>query len=132
MKRRESGIDSYSVSHFHLFTFLPFQRFRGHVPVVIFRHFVSYGMVLQVNAVERIGERFERLFTHGGLQLTLPYGDSVPPHARQSQLLVLVADAVTLYFGAPEVRIGLWKMESRAVMPVPEAAVYEYASAVFA
>ena len=117
---------------FYFFTFLPFNAFRRHVPLALFRQFVLHGMVFQVYFVQRVCERLERLLAHFGLQLAFPYGYAVPAHARQSLLFGLVAAAVALDFGTPKCGVGLRQVESGAVVSVPEASVYEYARAVFA
>ena len=114
----------------YLLTFNCF--FRRHVPAVTFRQFVFHGMVFQIYLVQRIGERLERLLAHLGLKLAFPHSYAVPAHARQGLLLFAVAAAVALYLRAPEGGVALRQAESGAVVPVPEASVYEYARAVFA
>ena len=67
------------------------------------------------------------------LQLTFPYDDGVPPHSLQLGATFQVTLAVALYLLCPKLRVALRQHEvSAALMPMPEASVYEYHRAVLA
>ena len=106
-------------------------------------------MILQVDMVQGIGERFQRLFPFLWLQLTLPYRDAVPPHGCQPLLVLYIPFLVPANLVHPELpvrlrnltafRIGknvftplaLWRgVGGEAPMSMPEAPVHEDARAI--
>ena len=89
-------------------------------------------MVFKINAVERVSQRLQRSLTLCGTKFTLPDGYAVPAHFGKAVLLFLVTLTVTVDFIAPKLMVVFWKVSVRAVVPVPETAVYEDAGAVFA
>lgn len=90
-------------------------------------------MVLKIDATECIDQRLQGVIPCRRFQLALPYSDTVPPHCGKLALLLFVANAVALYLGPPERRVGLWHHEvPTTFVPMPEAAVDEDDSPVFA
>ena len=100
-------------------------------------------MVSQEDAVQREGQRGQRLLAAVRLQLALPYRDGVPAHGGQLVLHVTVACLVAHDFAHPEVGARLGNLAARRaaghlsgrgrdMVPVPETAVDEDARAVFA
>ena len=82
--------------------------------------------VLQVYAVERVGQRLQGLSSDGRLQLAFPHCDAVPSHFCQAHLLFTVALLVACYLGLPKVRARLGQTKQvAALMPMPETSVYE-------
>lgn len=87
--------------------------------------------VVQEDLVERQLQALERGLAAVRLQLTLPHGDAVPPHACQLVLHLLVALLVAVHLLEPEVGVRLrQRVVLASLMLVPEASVHEDAGVV--
>ena len=91
------------------------------------------GIVLQEDVVQGEGDAFQGQFAAFGFELALPYLDDVPAHEAELEAFGVVALAVALYFGLPEVGVGFGQdVVAAAFVAVPEAAVDEDDRAVLA
>ncbi len=100
---------------------------------LLFRHPVGFWLaVLEVDVVEGVFQRLQRLVLCFGFELAFPYGDAVPAHACQFALLFAVAGFVARYLGLPERRAAFGHDEMLAAfVSVPKASVYKNNRAVF-
>ena len=64
-------------------------------------------MILQPDMVQGERDGVQRLFPLRWLQLALPYRDAMPPHRRQSPLLLLIPFLVPANLRHPEVTVCL-------------------------
>ena len=107
-------------------------------------------MILQVDMVQGIGERFQRLFPLLRFQLALPYRDAVPTHCRQFPVILPVTLHVPADLRHPELPVRLRNLTAlrilnhifhptsyirhlwqRHIVSMPEASVHEDACPVF-
>lgn len=119
----------------------------GHQALLLFHWAISLrcSMVGQPDTVECISQRCECLFPHFRSQVTLPYGDTVPSHLCEHQLLCYISPLVSADFGHPEVPVGMWNPATDGVynlvigirwgechtMPMPKTAIYEDTRTIF-
>ena len=75
-------------------------------------------MVLQVDMVQGIGERFQRLFPFLWFQLALPYRDAVPPHGCQPLLVLYIPFLVPANLVHPELPVRLRNLTALRILNV--------------
>ena len=70
----------------------------------------AYGVILQIDVVQREGQRPQRLFPSFWCQFALPHRDAVPPHLGQPSLFLLVPLLVSPYLVHPKFTVSPWNL----------------------
>ena len=87
--------------------------------------------ILKEYLVERICQRFQRIFSFDWLYFTFPNGDGVPAHCGEFVLNLQIPFLVPLYFADPKLCIGSrYSVIATAFMPMPKATIHKDTSSV--
>ena len=107
-------------------------RLRRHYRLIFRQHIPLHLNIVQVDMVQRKGERLQRFLPYRRLQFTFPYHDGMPSHFSQpvQHLMVPLPVPPDLLHPEPGVRFR-HHIIFASLMSVPEAPVHQNTGAIF-